>query len=129
MNKVTILLVAIGLASCGPKAGIHVTRVIHASPLPANCALELVQVDRTSMAFNSTWEVLGYITFQDKGSQDPMAEENRALARPKACKLGGTSIAVAMSSTSTNQIGQSGSGIIYMVLRPKSAAPPPPTAF
>lgn len=81
------------------------------------------------MSFNGTWDVLGYITFTDKGSQDPLAEENRTLARPKACKMGGTSIAIAMNSTSTDQIGGRGSGITYMVLRPKSAEPAQPTSF
>ena len=125
----TLSLLIAAPAACGPKAGISETRMIHAPPRQPDCALELVQVDITSPEFNSAWEVLGYITFLDRGSQDPMAQENRDLARPRACDMGGTSIAVAMNATNTDQLGNEGSGLVYMVLRPKSSEPPPPTAF
>lgn len=102
---------------------------MHAPPRPADCSLDLVEADITSLSFNQTWDVLGYVTFVDEGSQDPMSEENRELARPRACKMGGTSIAIAMNSTSTNQLGQQGSGVTYMVLRAKASASAQPTAF
>jgi hypothetical protein len=34
--------------------------------------------------------------------------------------MGGSSVAIAMSSAATNKLGQQGSGVVYMVLRPKA---------
>jgi hypothetical protein len=129
MRIVRYAVVVMLVVGCGPKAMISETRMIQAAPREPNCSLELVTVDITAMTFNQTWEVLGYVTFTDTGTQDPTAEENRKLVRPRACAMGGTSIALGMNSTNTTQLGQQGSGIMYMVLRPKSATPPPPTAF
>ena len=108
------------LAACGPKAGISETRMVHAPAREANCQLELAQVDITSVNFNQKWEVLGYVSFVDRGSQDPFAKENRELLRPRACAMGGTSVAIAGNATGQNSMGQGGSNIVYMVLRPKS---------
>tara|TARA_R110002073_G_scaffold241497_3_gene403351 strand:- start:39540 stop:39971 length:432 start_codon:yes stop_codon:yes gene_type:complete len=124
-----LLVLALPLAACGPKAGISETRMMHAPARTPDCALEFVQVDMTSMGFNSAWDLLGYITFLDTKNQDPMAAQNRKLARPRACGMGGTAIAVAMNSTNTDRMGQQGSGLIYMVLRPKSQVTAQPTAF
>jgi hypothetical protein len=107
-------------AACGPKAGITETRMIHAPPRDAACKLELVTVDITSVTFNQQWDVLGYVTFLDRGAQDPFAKENRELLRPRACAMGGTSVAIAMNGMGQNAVGQQGSGVAYMVLRPKT---------
>lgn len=120
MKPVLVLAIVAALAACGPKAGISETRMVHAPPRDPNCHLELVQVDITSVTFNQQWEVLGYVSFFDRGSQDPFAKENRELLRPRACAMGGTSVAIAMNSTGQNQMGQQGSGVSYMVLRPKT---------
>lgn len=117
---ILVLLVVSSIAACGPKAGISETRMIHAPPRDASCKLELVQVDITSITFNQQWEVLGYVTFADRGSQDPYAKENRELLRPRACAMGGTSVAIALNGMGQSSMGQQGSGIAYMVLRPKS---------
>lgn len=103
--------------------------MIHAPAREANCILESVQVDVTQTSFNQTWEVSGYIGLHDRKAQDPMDAQNRALVRPRACAMGGTSIAVTINAMATNQFGRQGSSIMYMVLRPKAAAPPQPTAF
>jgi hypothetical protein len=113
-------LLWIGLFACAPKAGMSEVRMIHAPPRDAGCKLEMVQVDITSVTFNQTWEVLGYITMVDRGSQDPFSEDNKQLVRPRACAMGGTSVAIAMNATSTNAFQQQGSGISYMVMRPKA---------
>jgi len=119
------IVCALALFACGgPKAGINETRMVFAPSLPENCELKLVQVDITAFEFNQTWEVLGYVTLLDRGIQDPAAEENRALVRPRACAMGGNSVAVAMNSASQSAMG-TGSGIVYMVLRPKSWAQKP----
>ena len=117
MKRHTLLLL---LAACAPKAGMSETRMIHAPPREADCKLEMVQVDITAVEFNQKWEVLGYVTMVDRGAQDPFSEENKALVRPRACAMGGTSVAIAINSTSTNAFNQQGSGLAYMVLRPKS---------
>ena len=128
MTRASVPLLAVGLATgCGP--GISESRMVQAPARESNCALELVTVDITSMAFNQTWETLGFVTLSDTGVLDPTAEKNRALVRPRACAMGGTSITVAINATNTNQMGQQGSSLMYMVLRPKSATPPPPAAF
>jgi hypothetical protein len=118
--------VAFSLAACG-KAAISEHRMIHAPPRAANCELALVEVDITSMTFNQTWDVLGYVSLLDRGTQDPNAAENRALVRPRACAMGGTTIALSQNATNETMLG-TGSGVSYMVLRPKSA-PAAPTAF
>jgi hypothetical protein len=109
---------------CG-KSAITETRMIHAPARAPDCPLELVEVDITAFDFNRTWDVLGYVGLHDDAVQDPAAEENRRLVRPRACAMGGTSIAVAQNTASTTMLGQTGSGLTYMVLRPKSPAAPP----
>ncbi|MEO8845267.1 MAG: hypothetical protein ABI591_02090 [Kofleriaceae bacterium] len=120
MNNLSIVVVLV-LAGCG-KAGISETRMISGTPRGATCNLDLVQVDITQISFNSTWDVLGYVTLLDKGTQDPAAPENREIVRPRACNMGGTAVAVAINGMSQNNLGRSGSGLVYMVLRPKTAA-------
>jgi hypothetical protein len=120
------------LAACGgPKLGISETQMMAAPARAVDCPLEMQQVDPTSITFNSTWDVLGYVTLFDSKAQDPMAAENRELVRSRACKMGGTVVAVALNMTGQMATGfgpRTGSGLTYMVLRPKSA-PAAPTAF
>jgi hypothetical protein len=101
--------------------------MMSAPPREAGCALELVQVDVTDPAFNQRWDVLGYVTLSSGRTLDPAAEANRSVVRPRACAMGGTSLAV--TSTSSNSTGpRTGSALMYMVLRPKGA-PSAPTTF
>jgi hypothetical protein len=39
--------------------------------------------------------------------------------------MGGTSVAIGLNATNTNRFNQQGSGIMYMVLRPKTWAQGP----
>ena len=119
MKLWTLPLLAALATGCGPKVGINETRTMFAPSLPADCPLKLVEVDITSVEFNQTWDVLGYVTLMDTGTQDPAAAGNRALVRPRACAMGGSSVAVAANSASSNMMG-TGSGLVYMVLRPKA---------
>ena len=91
----------------------------------ANCDLQLVQADGTSVDFNQRWDLLGYVSLQNNGLLDPAAPENRALVRPRACAMGGMAVAVAMSSSAQNVFGARGSALVYMVLRPKTWAQKP----
>ena len=121
-------IVLILLAACGPKVAIGEQRMVHAPARDAGCGLEFVQVDITSVTFNQQWEVLGYVTLHDRGTQDPMAEENRGLVRPRACGMGGTAVAIAQSAQTETALA-TGSAVQYMVLRPKPTGPAAPTAF
>ena len=114
-----LLLVAfVALAACTPN--ITETRMTFAPARPVDCDLQLVQVDVTAFDFNHRWDLLGYVSLVNNGVLDPAAPSNRALVRPRACTMGGTAVAVAMNSTSQNVFGARGSGLVYMVLRPKT---------
>lgn len=117
------VLAALVLAGC---SSISETRMMAATPRPADCSLQLVQADITQIAFNQTWDVLGYVTLGKTHSQDPASEENRHVVRPRACAMGGTAIAVAINATSHSAFA-TGSALAYMVLRPKQAAAAPTT--
>ncbi|HEY0254438.1 MAG TPA: hypothetical protein VGC41_23080, partial [Kofleriaceae bacterium] len=106
--------------ACAPKVGTSEVRMIAAPPREASCKLEMVSVDITSIHFNQQWDVLGYVTFLDTGQQDPFAESNKQLVRPRACAMGGSAVAIGMQAMGANQMNQTGSGISYMVLRPKT---------
>jgi hypothetical protein len=111
--------------SCGSHPLISETRMAYAPSREAGCAVQLVNADPTAISFNQQWEVLGWVLLQKNQQQDPGAEENRRLVRPRACAMAGTAVAVGISATQTNALGQTGSGISYMVLRPKSFTAPP----
>ena len=131
MRKTLALLslALLTLSACGPKAGISETRMASAPAREPTCDLDLVSVDITAFSFNQEWEVLGYVTLSDHGVQDPNATENRELVRPRACAMGGTAVAVAVTGMEENRAGRKGSSIAYMVLRPKSNDTQAPTAF
>jgi hypothetical protein len=119
--RLALALVFMLLAACGGAlAGgpdVSETRMVQAPPLPVDCTLQLVSVDITQVSFNQTWEVLGYVTLLNAGAQDPSAEPNKAMVRPRACAMGGTAIAVAMSAGNAG-----GNGLVYMVMHPKPTA-------
>jgi len=125
MKHLLCLFVVATLLACGPKAGVFETRMLHAPPREPTCQLELVQVDIAAIGFNQEWDVLGYVSFVDRGVQDPFAQENRELLRPRACAMGGTSVAIALNGAGQNRMGRQGSSISYMVLRPKTWQGPP----
>jgi hypothetical protein len=124
-NTIFVLSALCAAAGCAPKAGMSETRMIQAPPRETNCQLQMVEVDITAMDFNQKWDVLGYVTMLDRGQQDPFSEDNKRLVRPHACAMGGTSVAIAMNSTNTGMFNQQGSGLSYMVLRPKAWAQAP----
>jgi hypothetical protein len=119
------LVIVLALAACAPKAGQSDIRMIAAPPREANCKLDMVQVDITAVSFNQKWDVLGYVNLADNGAQDPFAESNKKLVRPRACAMGGTVVAIAANAMASNRFNQQGSIISYMVLRPKTWAQGP----
>jgi hypothetical protein len=116
--KTTIAFALVIAAGCST---VSETRMLAAPPREASCALDLVQADITSPAFNQTWDTLGYVTLSKPAAQDPAAEANRSVVRPRACAMGGTAIAVALNSANQTAFG-TGSSLAFMVLRPKQAA-------
>jgi len=112
------------LAACATKLSVFETRMIAAAPRPSNCALAFVSVDMSTPSATA-WETLGWIQFSDVGVQDPMAEENRALVRPRACAMGGTAVTLGASSVGQGVRPGETSSIVYAVLRPVGAAPAP----
>lgn len=111
-------------ASCAPN--ISETRMVFAPARESNCALELIHVDMMSVSFQQQWDLLGHVTLGDTGPRpDPASEENRALVRPRACSMGGTAVAVVASTTNRTPLGKQGNALVYIVLRPKSAASAP----
>jgi len=119
-NLVVLSALSLGASACGPKMGISEVRMIHAPPREDGCKLEMVQVDVTNVKFNEQWEVLGYVTMFDRGTQDPFSEENKRLVRPRACAMGGTSVSIAANAMNSDALNRERSGISYMVLRPKT---------
>jgi hypothetical protein len=104
---------------------VSVNRAMVVPSLAADCALELVQADMMELSPMSTkWDYLGTVSIGANHDLDPSSEKARAMIRPKACELGGTSVALMQSSNATMGMGTSGS-IIFAVLRPKQAAPAP----
>lgn len=124
-TPVVLALALSGAAACGPKENISDFRTMPAPPREANCKLDMVQVDITSIDFNRQWDVLGFVMLADRGGQDPFSEDNKALVRPRACAMGGSSVAISISGTNTNRFEQQASVISYMVLRPKTWAQRP----
>ncbi|HEY1812911.1 MAG TPA: hypothetical protein VGG74_11225 [Kofleriaceae bacterium] len=123
MKLFLVVLIVVVVAGCA--SNITETRVTFAPARPANCELELVRVDITAIDFNRRWDLLGYVSLTNNGVLDPASPTNRELVRPRACTMGGTAVAVAMNSTSQNVFGARGSGLVYMVLRPKTWAQQP----
>ncbi len=122
-------VLAMGLVvGCGP--AISETRMSFAPPREATCTLEFVQAGPETMMMNGPWELLGHVVLRESGVTDPMAPRYRDIVRPRACAMGGTAIAIMMSSSNQFAMG-SGSGTIYGVLRPRPTVQvgAPPTAF
>ena len=121
-----ILLLAV--FGCAPELA-NVTRMMAAPPREAGCALEFVQASIMDLSPMGKYDILGYVTVSQLAAADPYAEENRKIVRPKACELGGKSVSIMLSSTSTGAFGAQASGTVYAVLREKSTAPAAPQAF
>jgi hypothetical protein len=121
---VTCLL---ALTGCGPS--VSEVRMANYPPREPNCALEFVKIDMGQLSGNTgPWELIGQIVLQEEGTQDPFAERNRAIVRPRACNMGGEAVGVAMSAVSQGAIS-SGSAISYGVLRKRTSESNAPQKF
>ena len=117
------------LPGCGSSM-VTVSQMMPAPARPASCPLELVSASMMELSpMSSKWDFLGIVAVSKSwsGSLDPNDPSLRALIRPKACGLGGTSVALMQNATSNAGMGSS-SAIMFAVLRPKQA-PAAPTPF
>lgn len=123
--QVGMVLGALLLAGCAPET-VNVAQMIVAPPRPDDCRLELTGGAPTEM---SNWDLLGMVTLTrgNTSGLDPSSEDVRSLIRPKACRLGGTSVAL-MTNAQAHVRGGAQGIVTFMVLRPKQA-PAAPTQF
>jgi hypothetical protein len=121
---------ALLLAGCSPEM-VAVSQMMSVPPRPDNCRLELVQADMMELSpMGAKWDVLGMVTIAKGNTNglDPASEAVRSIIRPKACHLGGTSVALMTNTAASAPMGGSGGAITFAVLRPKQA-PAAPTQF
>ena len=117
---------ALLLSACGPSVSVMTMRPSAARE--SGCSLDFVEVDMTRVEVDKEWTLLGYVTLSETGVQDPFSERYRAIVRPKACQLGGTAVALGMSSASQGMMG-AGSGTVYAVLKPYAEPSSETTSF
>jgi len=128
-----ILLTVAGallLAGCSPEM-VAVSQMMAAPPRADDCKLELVQADMMELSpMGTKWDVLGMVTIAKGNTNglDPSSEAVRSIIRPKACHLGGTSVALMANTAASGPMGGGGAGITFAVLRPKQA-PAGPSQF
>lgn len=116
--KSAIALVLTALAACG--ASVSETRMVAVAPRPAGCSLELVQADMTQLVVGGPWEMLGTVSISRPKVVEPLAASNRAIVDPRACRMGGSAIAVMSSAVFTSSAAvHDDSAVIFAVLRPR----------
>jgi len=71
-----------GSAGCGP--AISETRMAYYPPREESCELDLVRMDMHEMAPGGRWEVVGYVTLQERGVADPFSETKASRGRAPA---------------------------------------------
>jgi hypothetical protein len=126
MKRLEMLSAVLALSGC--VQAVSVSRNIQAPSRPANCELELVQADMMELSpMGTRWDYLGTVSIAGNHDVDPTSEAARAMIRAKACELGGTSVALMVSSNGSAPIGSS-AALMYAVLRPKQG-PAAPTKF
>lgn len=120
-----ILVAAAFTSACGPS--ISEARMMALPARGSGCSLELVRVTYPELMNNTgPWELVGYVTVNERGVGDPLSPSARERVRPRACAMGGHAIAV-MTQVTGEQAFHSSSGTSYAVLRPRQteAAPAP----
>jgi hypothetical protein len=126
MRQLEILAALLALSGC--VEAVSVSRNMPAPSRPADCELELVQADMMELSpMGTRWDYLGTVSIGANHNLDPTSEAARTMIRAKACELGGTSVALMVSSNGSSPMGSSGA-LMYAVLRPKQG-PTAPTKF
>ena len=123
----TMIAVAVALAGCATTVvpeGRSVTRMQYASSRGAGCDLTFVHAPVAELSPLGRYDVLGYITIRELAAVDPYDEASIQLVRPLACKLGGTAVAMTLSSIGYSEDGNA-TVSAYAVLRDKVARASP----
>jgi len=114
-------------SGCGPT--INETRMQAYPSRGKTCELEFVKLDMNALSSpQGTWQVIGYVSIGDGGTQDPFSEDLRAIVRPRACSMGGEGVTVMMNSV--NQVTLvTASAVTYGVLRHRTVEDNTPKKF
>lgn len=102
------------LAGCGPSVG--EARMASYPPRAEDCTLEFVKGDMQLVSPGGPWELIGHVIVGEHGSADVLSDEHREIVRPRACKMGGEAIMIAVSATNPG-VAVDGSSTMYGVLR------------
>jgi hypothetical protein len=108
------ILIAATAIGCGPD--ISERRLGFYPPREPRCALEFVQADPRTLGPGGPWEVVGYVTVDEKHVGDPYSERYREIVRPRACRMGGEAVTILQAASRESRHG-SGTGITWGVLR------------
>lgn len=126
--KTTYSIMLLGVmalgSACGP--GIGEARIVMAPPREPNCQLEFLQIPMQNvMDPAGQWELIGTVSLGERGTVDPFSPRYRDIVRPRACSMGGSAVILWNSSTAQNGIGETSTGTVYGILRPRAAAGAP----
>lgn len=122
-----VVLSMLVAGGCGPS--VSEVRMASYPPREPNCDLEFVKINMAELSTNQgPWELVGQIVINETGTQDPFAEEYRAIVRPRACAMGGEAVGILMSATSEGAYS-SGSATNYGVLKKRSSDSAAPQKF
>lgn len=129
MKRLVLLASCLLAVSCAAEM-VRVNQMKMAPAREPDCKLELVEADMMELSpMGTKWDFLGTVSIGANDRVDPMSEATRAMIRPKACKMGGTAVALMQSSAATTNLSPgTSSGVTFAVLRPKQA-PDAPTEF
>jgi len=115
------------LFACGPR--ISEVRLVPTPARAPECQLEFIKLDMMDLSSSTgTWQVIGYVSLADIGKQDPFAEPNRALVRPRACAMGGEAVSI-MNSATNEGLVTDGSRTNYAVLAHRTTDAEAPKTF
>jgi len=120
MRRFLPISVVMTLAACGPS--VSEMRLVAAPARDATCELEFLHVEMQEVAPGGTYEVLGHVVLSQAGVQDPLQPRYRETVRPRACAMGGESVAILGSGTASPwALSAGGTTIDYVVLRKRAA--------
>ena len=92
-----LAMAGVAVAACGgpPRPAVGEVRTVMMPPRPADCALEIIAVDAEDMmpgarfGAGGQYQMIGVVSVGLPRGTDVLAEEVRALVRPRACAMGG----------------------------------------
>ncbi len=131
--RLPLIVFLLTLVACGPAVG--EVRVHTRPEKPATCELQMVEVSAADMGpdgkFGPTgeMEMIGSVMIGAKEGTDAMADEIKALVRPRACAMGGDAISLLASGTGSNRKGFGQQNIVFTVWGKRAAKAAAPQKF